>query len=96
MKKKNIYIYIFATVSFFLCFILYLKAISKYSPLGAYTRRVDLMEGFLRYEFGGLTLGGAYFRNFTACLGLNQPDACILASRSIPLQYSSISLTLML
>ena len=22
-------------------------------------------EGFLRYEFGGLILGGAYFRNFT-------------------------------
>ena len=25
----------------------------------------DLTEGFLRYEFGGLILGGAYFRNFT-------------------------------
>ena len=24
------------------------------------------MEGFLRYEFGGLIHGGAYFRNFTA------------------------------
>ena len=23
------------------------------------------MEGFLRYEFGGLIFGGAYFRNFT-------------------------------
>ena len=23
-------------------------------------------EGFLRYEFGGLIFGGAYFRNFTA------------------------------
>ena len=23
------------------------------------------MEGFLHYEFGGLILGGAYFRNFT-------------------------------
>ena len=23
------------------------------------------MEGFLRYEFGGLIIGGAYFRNFT-------------------------------
>jgi len=35
-----------------------------------YTRRGDLTEGFLRYEFGGLYLegfihGGAYFRNFT-------------------------------
>ena len=28
------------------------------------------MEGFLRYEFGGLIFGGAYFRNFTvACSG---------------------------
>ena len=25
---------------------------------------VELMEAFLRYEFGGLTFGGAYFRNF--------------------------------
>ena len=25
------------------------------------------MEGFLRYEFGALIFGGAYFRNFTVC-----------------------------
>ena len=40
------------------------------SPWGAYIWRGDLMEGFLRYRFGGLYLeelmhGGAYFRNFT-------------------------------
>ena len=40
------------------------------SPRGAYIRRGDLTEGFLRYWFGGLYLegiihGGAYFRNFT-------------------------------
>ena len=44
------------------------------SPKGAYSRRGDLTEGFLRYEFGilggGLYLerlihGGACFRNFT-------------------------------
>ena len=35
------------------------------SPRGAYIWRGDLMEGFLRYRFGGLTFGGAYFRNFT-------------------------------
>ena len=35
------------------------------SRLGAYIRRSDLTEGFLRYDFGGLTFGGAYFRNFT-------------------------------
>ena len=32
-------------------FILNLRAISKYKLPRAYTRRVDLTEGFLRYEF---------------------------------------------
>ena len=31
------------------------------SPRGAYIRRGDLTEGFLRYRFGGLIFGGAYF-----------------------------------
>ena len=35
------------------------------SPRGAYIWRGDLTEGFLRYEFGGLIHGGAYFRNCT-------------------------------
>ena len=40
---------------------------------GAYIRRGDLTEGFLRYDFGGLIFGGAYswrayFRNFTVFL----------------------------
>jgi len=35
------------------------------SPRGAYIRRSDLTEGFLRYEFEGVIHGGAYFRNFT-------------------------------
>ena len=35
------------------------------SPRGAYIWRGDLTEGFLRYRFGGLIFGGAYFRNFT-------------------------------
>ena len=30
------------------------------SPRGAYIWRGDLMEGFLRYEFGGLIFGGVY------------------------------------
>ena len=34
------------------------------SPRGAYIRRGDLTEGFLRYR---LIHGGAYFRNFTVC-----------------------------
>ena len=40
------------------------------APGGSDIWRGDLMEGFLRYEFGGLYLeglihGGAYFLNFT-------------------------------
>ena len=49
-------------------FLLHLRAISRYKPSGAY-----VMEGFLRYEFGGRGIywegpihEGAYFRNFTA------------------------------
>ena len=41
----------------FLCFTLYLRAISKYKvPIW----RGDLTEGFLRYEFGGLIFEGAH------------------------------------
>ena len=36
------------------------------TPPRAYIWRDDLAEGFLRYEFGGLIFGVAYFRNFTA------------------------------
>ena len=37
----------------------------KYKPRGgAYIWRGDLTEGFLRYWFGRLIFGGAYFRNF--------------------------------
>ena len=35
------------------------------SPQGAYIWRGDLTGFFLRYRFGGLIHGGAYFRNFT-------------------------------
>ena len=30
------------------------------APRGAYIRRGDLTEGFLRYDFGGLIFGGAF------------------------------------
>ena len=30
------------------------------SPPGAYIRRCDLTEGYLRYDFGGLIFGGPY------------------------------------
>ena len=35
---------------------------------GAYIWRGNLTEGFLRYEFGGLIHGGAYFRIFTVII----------------------------
>ena len=38
---------------------------SSTSPRGAYIWIRDLTEGFLRYRFGRLIHGGAYFRNFT-------------------------------
>ena len=37
----------------------------RQAPRGAYIWSGDLTEGFLRYEFGGLVFGGAYFRNYT-------------------------------
>ena len=45
---------------YLLCFTLYLRATSKYKLSGAYIRRGDLTEGFLRYDSGGLIFGGAY------------------------------------
>jgi len=47
-----------------LCFILYLRAISKCKPPGAYVLRGQVMEGLLCYEFERLILGGAYFSEF--------------------------------
>ena len=51
----------------FLCFVLYLKAISKYKPPrggGLYLEGRFIGGFLLRYEFGGLIFGGAYLRNF--------------------------------
>ena len=38
------------------------------SPQGAYIWRGNLTEVFLRYRFGGLIFGGAYFQNLTVIL----------------------------
>ena len=46
------------TVLFFLCFTLYLRAISRYKPLGAYIQGADLTDGSLHYKFGGLIFTG--------------------------------------
>ena len=43
------------------------------SPGGAYIWRGILTEGFLRYRFGGLIFGGAYFQNFTVCQQICPP-----------------------
>ena len=39
-----------------------------YKPPEADIWRGDSTEGFLRYVFGGLIHGGAYFRNFTVAV----------------------------
>ena len=48
---------------------MYSRANSKYKPARGDRQipstRGDLTEGFLRYDFGGLIFGGAYFRNVT-------------------------------
>ena len=56
-----------------LCFILNLRAISKYKSPGAYIWRGDLTEGcFALRGLGGCICGGAYFRNFTVCQNFQQ------------------------
>jgi len=42
------------------------------SPRGAYIWRGNLTEGFLRYQFGGLIFGGAYFSEFYGSYGQSQ------------------------
>ena len=67
-----------------LCFTLYLRANSKYKPPGgAYIRRDDLTEGFLRCHFGGLIFGGAYawrglFSEFYGICRAHQEERCSL------------------
>jgi len=46
-----------------LCFTLYLRAISGYKPPGGLYMEERFNDGFLRYKFGGLIFGWAYFRN---------------------------------
>ena len=59
---------------FFLCFTLYMRAISKYKPPGELIfGGAILTKGFLRYEFGGLMHGGAYFWNFTVTIAHQAP-----------------------
>ena len=50
----------YVTVPFLLCFILYLRPISKYKPPGAYIRRGDLTEGFWCYDVGAYIWRGLF------------------------------------
>ena len=50
---------------FSLFYLVFEGTVFKDNPRGAYIRRGDLTEGFLRYGFQGLIHGEAYFRNFT-------------------------------
>ena len=53
-------------VPFLLCFTLYLRAISKYKPLGGLILfwRGDLTDGFLRYEWGEPDIWRGLFSEF--------------------------------
>ena len=55
------------------------------APRGAYIRRGDLTEGFLRYDFGGLIFGGAYtwrglFSEFYGNLEASEEALCFSTS----------------
>ena len=68
-----------------LCFILYLRAISKCKPPGAYVLRGQVMEGLLCYEFEELIHGGALIIvilqhgniNYVSLLSMMNFCACI-------------------
>ena len=65
------------TVWFLLCFILYLRAISKYKPLGTYINFGGAIQwSVLCIKMLGLINAGAYLQNFkalkTSCLQIHQ------------------------
>ena len=57
-------LYSFCFVFFFLIYFEF-EGYFRVQALGACIWRGDLSEGFLRYQFVGLILGGAYFQNFS-------------------------------
>ena len=59
------------------------------SPRGAYIWRGDLTEGFLRYRFGGLIFGGAYFRNFTVFRFITNMDSGNLGNQYYMTKHES-------
>ena len=61
-KSIELALYLEVNLPFLLC-----SSTSPW-PWGGYIWRGDLTEGFLRYRFGGLIFGGAYFWNFKVSL----------------------------
>ena len=63
-KSIGLVLQLKGNLPFLLCFTLYLRAISKYKPPGAYIWRGDLTEGFLHLvmKLGGLYMEGLIFR----------------------------------
>ena len=62
------------TVPFLLCFILYLREISKYKLPRAYIRKGRCNGRFFALRVWGLIFGGASFRNFTVLWITNVTD----------------------
>ena len=62
LVKRYIYMYITDCKISLVSFDLQIPSTSTH---GAYIRRGDITGFFLRYDFGGLIFGGAYFRIFT-------------------------------
>ena len=75
------------------CFTLYSRANSKYKLPGGLILfwRVDLTEGFLRYDFGGLIFGGAYtWRGiFSEFYGIVHQNTLIINFSEVQLTFYS-------
>ena len=81
LKSIRLALFLIGNLPFFLCFTLYLRAISKYKPPrelmfgGAIERRVFCVTSFGDLCLEGLVHGGAYFRKFTVrsfnCINVN-------------------------
>ena len=80
-------------------------AISKYKPPGAYIRRGDLTEGFLRYDFGGLIFGGAHTRRglfsefYGIALSLSESKKsinCLTVNWQVRISRSKVNLSVVL
>ena len=73
------------------CFTLYLRAIFQVQAPGCLYLEGRFNGGFLRYRFGGLIFGGAYFRNFTVCQSSEQ-----VYSQGFPTSHGAFDLKMVL